>query len=70
MDYKQRIYVLGLSRKVLCARLRLSYPAFSQRLLGFVAWGPEERELQKIIEQAEQAQRTERESISNSVYRG
>jgi hypothetical protein len=71
MGYREQIYALRLSRKVIAAQLGLTYAAFSSRLCGFTAWqDSEERELQKIIEQAEQAQRTERKSISNSVYRG
>jgi hypothetical protein len=72
MDYKTRIFLLKLSRKVLCARLGLTYSAFTARLNNFINWqGDEERILQEILTQAEVAQKTEAEkNAEDVVYRG
>jgi len=51
MDYRQKIYILGLSRKGLAERLGLSYASFSARLSGFTPWqANEEYALSKIID--------------------
>jgi hypothetical protein len=56
MDYKKRIMLLDLSRKVLAPRLKLSYAALTARLNGFTPFQPdEERALVRILDEAEQA---------------
>jgi hypothetical protein len=56
-DYKNRIYSLQLSRKVLAARLNISYNGFSLKLCGFQNFTPEqESQLRKILDDAEKAQ--------------
>jgi len=68
MDYKTRIFLLKLSRKVLCARLGLTYSAFTARLNSFISWqGDEERQLQAILDSAEQAQQAEAEKQASEV---
>jgi hypothetical protein len=62
MDYKTKMYVLKLDRKIIAARLGLSYASLTTRLNNFTPWqGDEERELQRILDQAEQGQASEAE---------
>ncbi len=54
MDYKTKMYVLKLDRKIIAARLGLSYASLTTRLNNFTPWKPkEESELRKIIQQVE-----------------
>ena len=72
MDYKTRIFLLKLSRKVLCARLGITYSAFTARLNNFITWqGDEERILREILDAAEVAQKAEAEKQAADVtYNG
>ena len=72
MNYREKIYLLRLSRKVLAARLHLTYTSLSSRLNGFTSWqGDEERALQSILNLAEAAQKVEAEKqVEGVVYRG
>ena len=67
MDYKTKLYVLKLGRKIVAARLGLSYAALNARLNQFTPWqDSEECELRKIIDQAETGQAAEAEK--NVLY--
>jgi hypothetical protein len=62
MDYKTKMYVLKLNRKIVAARLGLSYAALNARLNNFTPWQfKEENELRKIIDQTEAGQTAEAE---------
>jgi hypothetical protein len=68
MDYKTKFYLLKLSRKIMAARLSLSYSALNARLNSFTPWKPrEETELRRIIEQAEQAQAAGEKETEQSI---
>jgi hypothetical protein len=59
LDFKSRIYSLQLSRKVLAARLNISYNGFSLKLCGFQNFTPEqESQLRHILDEAEKTQST------------
>ena len=69
MDYKTRIFLLKLSRKVIAARLNISYSALTGRLNSFLTWqGDEEHILQGILDQAEAAQRSESEKKGAMIW--
>jgi hypothetical protein len=71
LTYKDRIFLLKLSRKVLAARLGLTYASFSSRLNDFTPWqGDEEHVLQDILTKAEAAQQAEKENVRDPVYKG
>jgi hypothetical protein len=56
MDYKKRMFVLDIKRKIAAPRLGLTYAQFNQRLNGFVPFQPdEERMLCAILDEAEAA---------------
>ena len=70
-DLKTRIFLLKLSRKVLAARLGISYNAFCHRLNGFSNFSYEQdRQLCQILDQAAQAQKAEAENAPDPIYRG
>ncbi len=70
LTIKERIYLLHLNRKVLAARLSMSYSSFSHRLCGFTRFSAEqERSLLRILDDAEATQ-AERGQEKKTVYRG
>ncbi len=62
IDYKTRIFLLKISRKVLAGRLNLTYSALTARLNGFINWqSGEETLLNKILSDAEKVRESETE---------
>jgi hypothetical protein len=69
LDLKTRIFLSGLTRKILAARLGISYNAFCHRLSGFANFSSsQEFQLNKILSDAEQVREAESNQESNLSY--
>lgn len=54
LDYKDKIFILRLSRKMLASNLGLSYASLNARLGGFTPFQEgEEKKLQELLAEAE-----------------
>lgn len=68
MDYKQRIKACNLDRKILAARLKISYAAFTARLNGFIRFTQwEEKTLNDILTECEAVQREMAERLDRQA---